>query len=77
MESRDARERLAVKRLTPVERERRIRELWLDRPRDKRTSADVLHFYYWLSHQDSALVPDGSGSFQQLLTILRDIVIDE
>ena len=63
-----------MKRLKEAERERRIRELWLERPRDQRTSADVLHFYYWLSQHDSGLIPSGTGSFQQLHKILGDAV---
>jgi len=55
-----------------AERERRLVELWLQRPARERTVDDVERFYGWLLQHEPALIPSGAGSYRQLTAILKD-----
>jgi hypothetical protein len=55
----------------------RIVQLWLQRPKSKRTDDDVLVFYGWLSEHEPGLIPSGSGSYKQLHKILSDHLLDQ
>lgn len=55
-----------------AEAQRRLVELWLQRPRRERTAVDAEKFYGWLLQNEPALIPSGAGSYRQLLDILKD-----
>jgi hypothetical protein len=59
-----------------AERQRRILELWLERPERQRTSEDILTFYGWLSEHEPGLVPSGAGSYRQLREILKAHIVE-
>jgi hypothetical protein len=65
-----------MKRLTPSQRDLRIVELWLQRPKHERSDDDILRFYGWLTQHEPDLVPSGAGSYQQLRTILSKHLLD-
>jgi len=60
------------------ERDRRIVERWLDRPRAQRTSdEDVLAFYAWLNDHDPSLIPLGGGSYQHVRTLVTPHIVEK
>lgn len=55
----------------------KLRELWLDRPEDKRTANDVLIFYGWLERNwPELLTRDHEDPYQQLKSDLAGLWSD-
>ena len=61
---------------TPKERDRRIVEAWLDRPRRQRRAADVLEFYRWLLEHERDLIPPGAGSFDHVNQLIGPHLVE-
>jgi len=54
------------------ERDRRIVERWLERPRGHRAGdADVLAFYVWLNDHQPTLIPAGPKSYQYIHALVE------
>lgn len=62
------------RKMRPEELARRIVELWLQRPKHRRTEDDVIVFYGWLSEHEPGLIPAPGGSYHRLLEILGEHV---
>ena len=64
------------RQLAETQRQQRIIDLWLQRPRAARTAEDVFAFYGWLTEHAPALLPAGAGPCRQLTQILSAHVVD-
>ena len=72
---RSGRRSVYQKAMKPAEQARRIVELWLERPKNRRTEEDVDVFFGWLSEHAPALIPASPGSYHQLQQILASHVV--
>jgi hypothetical protein len=59
-----------------AENQRRIVELWLQRPKSERTADDVEKLYAWLLQHEPGLIPGGTGSYRKLRAILEDHLVE-
>lgn len=64
-------------RPTREEQDRRILDLWLERPRSERTGDDLLKFFGWLSEHEPDLIPPGAGTYEQLRAVLGKHVVEK
>ena len=65
-----------TKAVKEAERESRIIDCWMDRPKDRRTADDLMAFYGWLSDHKSELLPRGDGGYARLRVLLAPHILD-
>ena len=59
----------------PEERDRRIVESWLDRPRRQRHAAAALDFYRWLLEHAPDLIPPGAESYDHVIRLIEPHIV--
>jgi hypothetical protein len=62
---------MKARAMTAAEREAQIVALWKGRPRQRRTSEDVVPFYNWLVDYAPWLVPRSSVSVDQVSALVE------
>jgi hypothetical protein len=56
------------------DRRAKLRELWLERPEENRTTNDLLLFYNWVERNWPELLTSGHGDpYQQLKSVLSGL----
>ena len=60
----------------PEERDRRIVETWLDRPRRQRHAAAAVDFYRWLLEHAPDLIPPGRGSYKHVNKLIEPHIVE-
>ena len=66
----------ARQKARPEERNVRIVEAWLDRPRRQRHAAAVLDFYRWLLEHQPDLIPPGAGSYDHVIRLIEPHIVE-
>jgi hypothetical protein len=60
----------------PDERDRRIVEAWLDRPKRQRHATAALDFYRWLLEHAPDLIPPGAGSYDHVIRLIEPHIVE-